>query len=84
MARYKGAFDLVFAGISHTTKIPHLAPCLKPDGVLIAETAKFVLDLNKEQCSNHLVSMKQIAKDAHLVERGFSNVLSATVAFKPA
>jgi len=84
MSRYKGAFDLIFTSLSHVAKFPQLAPCLKPDGVLLAESAKFVLDLTKEQRSSHLVSMKQIAKDAHLVERGFSNVLNATVAFKPA
>ena len=70
MSRYKSKFDLIFLSVSNTTKMANIRPCLKVDGLVIAETAKYVLDLNKEQVGNHLNLMKQIAKENQLVEKG--------------
>ena len=97
-SKYNSKFDLVFLSVSNSKKIDkNLLPCLKPNGLVVLETAKYVLDLKKEQQETHLNAgkfifmrfkhfplflVKQMAKDSGLSERGFSNVLSPKIVFK--
>ena len=54
-SKYHSKFDLVFLSVSNSKKIDqNLLPCLKPNGLVVAETAKYVLDLKKEQQETHL------------------------------
>jgi len=82
-SKYNSKFDLVFLSVSNSKKIDQNLPlCLKPNGLVVAETAKYVLDLKKEQQETHLNAVKQMAKDCGFSERGFSNVLSSKMIFK--
>jgi len=82
-SKYNSKFDLVFLSVSNSKRINQdLLPSLKPNGLIVAETAKYVLDLKKEQQEHHLKTVKQMAADAGLSERGFSNVLSPKIVFK--
>ena len=54
-SKYNSKFDLVFLSVSNSKKIDQNLPlCLKPNGLVVAETAKYVLDLKKEQQETHL------------------------------
>ena len=54
-SKYHSKFDQVFLSVSNSKKIDkNLLPCLKPNGLVVAETAKYVLDLKKEQQETHL------------------------------
>ena len=44
-------------------KEDELLPCLKVDGLIVAETAKYVLDLNKEQTQGHLTSGPRVREN---------------------
>ena len=44
-------------------KEDELLPCLKVDGLVVAETAKYVLDLNKEQTQGHLTSGPRVREN---------------------
>ena len=60
-SKYNSKFDLVFLSVSNSKKIDkNLLPCLKPNGLVVLETAKYVLDLKKEQQETHLTAGKFI------------------------
>ena len=69
-SKYNSKFDLVFLSVSNSKKIDkNLLPCLKPNGLVVLETAKYVLDLKKEQQETHLNAGKliclRVVKDAY-------------------
>lgn len=62
-SKYNSKFDMVFLSVSNSKKIDkNLLPCLKPSGLVVLETAKYVLDLKKEQQETHLNAGKFIFK----------------------
>ena len=52
---FQNKFDAVFLSVSNSKKINQtIDSCLSEDGIVILETAKYILDLKKEQLQEHM------------------------------
>ncbi|KAJ3285502.1 Dynein assembly factor 3, axonemal [Borealophlyctis nickersoniae] len=68
-AKYVSTFHKIYLGNTMAHHIPEVVPLLREGGEIIAETAKFMLDLNAEQIKAFTAKLVEVATGAGLVLR---------------
>jgi hypothetical protein len=66
LAKFTDKFDIAYLSAAMSHRIPDCQRVLKSNGHLIVESAKYLLDLNKEQCQLFQEKVHAMATEARL------------------
>jgi dynein assembly factor 3 len=63
LTKFSDQFDVVYLSAAMSHRIPDSVKVLKSNGRLIVESAKYLLDLSKEQCHAFYEKVHELAKE---------------------